>query len=253
MNVENEGDKSITLVDHLAELRTRIWWSMVAVFVGFIACFNFSEFLFDIVRQPIAPYLKATGGLVFTAPTDKFIAHLKVSFLAGTIVTCPVWMYHVWKFVSPGLYDKEKKYAVAFIGFGSLLFMMGTAFVYFAVFPMAFKFLMTFGGSTDTPMITIGEYLSFFVTTTLVFGVAFEMPVILAILGMTGLISAEFLSTYRRYAYVLLATASAVFTPPDALSMILMLAPMLVLYELSVLLVRFLAPKPVTFESTTKG
>lgn len=133
---------------------------------------------------------------------------------------------------------------MSFIGAGTLLFLTGVSFVYFVVYPMAFKFLMTFGGETDAPMITIGEYLSFFITTTLVFGVAFEMPVILAILGMMGLVSGEFLATYRRYAYVLLAAMSAIFTPPDVLSMLFMMAPMILLYELSVLLVKLLAQKP---------
>ena len=100
-----------SLVDHLTELRTRLVWAIVAVFVGFLVCWAFSDLLFDIVRRPIAPYLKSTtGGLVFTAPMDKFLAHIKVAFLGGAIISCPLWMYQVWRFVAPGLYEKEKKY-----------------------------------------------------------------------------------------------------------------------------------------------
>lgn len=241
MNQHNEAVENQSLIDHLTELRKRLVWAIFAIFVGFLACWAFSDILFDIVRGPIAPYLKSsTGGLVFTAPMDKFLAHIKVSFLGGAIVACPFWMYQVWKFVAPGLYAKEKKYAVAFIGFGTILFLAGVSFVYFVVYPMAFKFLMTFGGQTDSPMITIGEYLSFFITTTLVFGVAFEMPVILALMGMMGLVSSDFLANYRRYAYVLLAAMSAIITPPDVLSMLFMMAPMIVLYEMSVILVKIL-------------
>ncbi len=247
------GEPNQTLVEHLSELRIRLMWSILGVFLGFIVCWGFSDFLFDIARGPISPYLKNTaGGLVFTAPMDKFLAHLKVAVLAGTLVSSPFWLYHVWKFVAPGLYEKEKKYAVAFVGFGTGLFMLGMCFVYFIVLPMAFKFLMTFGGSTDTPMITIGEYLSFFVTTTLVFGLAFEMPLILTLLGIMGLVSSSFLSTYRRYSYVILAVASAIFTPPDALSMILMLVPLILLYEMSIFLVKIFEKIPSS-EPITKS
>jgi len=233
-------DDGQTLVEHLSELRTRLIWSLAFVFIGFLASWGFSELLFDIIRGPIQPYLSTdSGGLVFTAPMDKFMAHLKVSFLSGIILTCPLWLSQVWLFVAPGLYASEKKYVVGFISFGTLLFLTGVSFVYFVVYPAAFKFLMGFGGETDVPMITIGEYLSFFTTTTLVFGAAFEMPLILTILGMMGVIDHKFLAEKRRYAIVLLAAMSAMFTPPDVISMILMMLPMILLYESSVLLVRF--------------
>ncbi|MCB0361177.1 MAG: twin-arginine translocase subunit TatC [Bdellovibrionales bacterium] len=240
MTSANE-DANQTLIEHLTELRVRIMWSLLWIFCGFVLCWGFSDVLFDIIRRPIAPYLKdTTGGLVFTAPTDKFIAHIKVSGLFGVILSCPFWIYNLWKFIVPALYEKEKKFAVSFVGFGSCLFLLGVNFVYFIVLPMAFKFLMTFGGTTDSPMITIGEYLSFFIMTTLVFGAAFEMPLVLALLGVLGVITSDFLRNYRRYAYVLLALASALFTPPDALSMVMMLVPMMLLYESSVLLVKMM-------------
>lgn len=243
----HENQPGQTLVDHLTELRTRLIYSAYAILAGFGLCWAFSEKLFDIIRRPIQPYLENShGGLIYTAPMDKFVAHLKVSFLAAVIISSPFWLYQVWKFIAPGLYAKEKKYAAGFIGFGTILFCAGVAFVYFFVFPMAFHFLMTFGGSTDQAMITIEAYLSFFTTTTLVFGLAFEMPLILLILGMMGIINAKFLSDKRRYAIVAMAALSAVITPPDALSMIMMLIPLCLLYELSIWLVRWFAKKEVT-------
>lgn len=234
-------DEGQSLVEHLTELRTRLFRSLVGVAIGFGACWGFSEYLFDFIRQPIAPYLNPNmGGLVFTAPMDKFLAHIKVSFLAGIILTCPFWIYQLWMFIAPGLYAKEKKFGAYFIVSGSVLFLTGVSFVYFVVYPMAFKFLMGFGGQTDQPMITISEYLSFFTTTTIVFGLAFEMPLILAILGMMGVIDHEFLRSKRRYAIVLLAALSAILTPPDVISMVLMMAPMVLLYETSIVLVRLL-------------
>jgi sec-independent protein translocase protein TatC len=242
--MQEHVDDGQTLVEHLTELRTRLIWSIGFILLGFFASWGFSEYIFDIIRGPIQPYLSTdSGGLVFTAPMDKFMAHLKVSFLAGIILTCPLWLTQVWLFVAPGLYAGEKKYVVGFISFGTLLFLTGVSFVYFVVYPAAFQFLMGFGGDTDVPMITIGEYLSFFTTTTLVFGAAFEMPLILTILGMMGVIDHKFLAEKRRYAIVLLAAMSAMFTPPDVISMVLMMLPMILLYESSVILVRIFGAK----------
>lgn len=244
MSVSSDQEQS--LIEHLTELRQRLIKALLFVLLGFFACWGFSEYIFDFIRQPIEPFLKtSSSGLIFTAPMDKFLAHLKVSILAGAILSCPLWIYQLWMFVAPGLYQNEKRWALAFVGFGSILFLTGVSFVYYVVYPMAFDFLMNFGGTTDIPMITISDYISFFITTTLVFGAAFEMPLILTFLGMVGIIDAEFLRSKRRYAIVILAALSAIFTPPDIISMVLMMIPMLLLYELSVILVKLLAPKPV--------
>ncbi|MCC6137495.1 MAG: twin-arginine translocase subunit TatC [Bdellovibrionaceae bacterium] len=233
---------NFTLVDHLAELRTRLVYSLYAIIIFSIAAWMFSEQIFDFVRRPIQPHLPQ-GGLVFTAPTDKFMAHLKVSMLTGIIAACPVWIYHVWRFVEPGLYTKEKKYGIIFMFTGSFLFLSGVCFAYFLVLPTAFEVLLSFGGTTDTAMITISEYLSFFMMTTLVFGGAFEMPLVLVLLGLMGLISSSGLRKARRYAIVVIATVSALFTPPDAISMMLLAVPMCILYEISILVLSFLEPK----------
>ncbi|MCB9027307.1 MAG: twin-arginine translocase subunit TatC [Bdellovibrionaceae bacterium] len=235
-----EGNDS--LMGHLTELRKRLLIIIFIIFIGFIVCWIFSSFIFDVIRAPILPYLPE-GGLIFTAPMDKFLAHIKVSLIASIVVTCPVWIFQVWLFVAPGLYAKEKKMGLGFMFSGTFLFLTGVSFVYFVVYPMAFKFLMSFGGETDKPMITISSYLSFFTTTTLVFGLAFEMPLILTILGMMGLISSNFLIEKRRYAIVILAFLSAVFTPPDVISMLLMMAPMLLLYEISIFMVKIFGQK----------
>lgn len=227
---------NLTVTEHLAELRSRIMKAGYAIIFGMLICYNFSEWLFDIVRYPIAPYLPA-GGLVFTAPADKFIAHLKLSFFGGMIVTCPIWIYQLWSFIAPGLYKKERNYSLGFIFFGSLLFILGVLFAYYGVFPMAFKFLMGYGGSIDKPMITIDQYLSFFVTTSLLFGLAFELPLVIVILGLMGVVSSKFLKEKRRYAIVILAMITAVITPPDPLSMIFMLVPMVLLYEMALWIV----------------
>jgi sec-independent protein translocase protein TatC len=139
--------------------------------------------------------------------------------------------------------------AIYFLLFGSVLFLAGVTFVYKLVYPMAFKYLLSFGGNVDKPMITINEYMDFFVSTTLLFGLAFEMPLIILLLSIIGIIDEEFLKTKRRMAIMLMAVLSAVITPPDALSMLAMLAPLLLLYELSIVLVKYVkknAEKTIT-------
>lgn len=224
------------LVEHLGELRFRLTRSAYALFIGMGVCWGFSDKLFDIVRKPIEPYLP-NGGLIFTAPIDKFMAHIKVAFVAGMFLSAPIWLYQLWKFISPALYKNEKKVALGFVVFGTLQFAMGLLFCYYVVLPMAFNFLMNFGGSVDKPMITIDHYLGFFTQTAIVFGLAFEMPVVISFLGMTGLVTRRFLIEKRRYAVVGIAAVSAVVAPPDALSMILLLVPLWVLYEVSIVVV----------------
>ncbi|MCS6837551.1 MAG: twin-arginine translocase subunit TatC [Bdellovibrionaceae bacterium] len=227
---------NMTLIDHLRDLKKTVVRSLWGIAIGFIICYQYTGPILDVIRAPITPYLP-TGGLVFTGPIDKFFAHLKVAFYGGVILSAPWWLYQIWQFVAPGLYRHEKKATVTFIGVGSFLFATGVAFTYFLVFPMAFKFLMTFGGETDKPMITIDQYLSFFVWTSLSFGAAFELPLILVTLGMLGIVSHEFLKKNRKYAIVILSVITAIITPPDVLSMLLMLVPLWILFDLSVFLV----------------
>lgn len=235
-------EESQTLTDHLTELRTRLIRVAWIFLLGFIACYGFSEQIFDILRKPIAPYLPS-GGLAFTGVIDKFMAHLKVSFMAGIILTCPLWLYQLWLFIAPGLYSKEKKYGIFFILSGMFFFGMGVAFSYFIVFPAAFKFLLNFGGSVDAPMITITEYLNFVVKCFLGFGITFETPVVLTFLGMMGVITPDMLRKNRRWAMLALSLVAATVTPPDAISMLALLIPLGLLYELSIISVRIFSPK----------
>lgn len=238
----SHASASTTLIDHLTELRDRLIRSAFAIIIATGFALYFSEIIFDLVRSPIAAHLPE-GGLVFTNPLDKFMGHIKVSLVSGIILACPIWLYQVWKFVSPGLYAHEKRYSILFVFTGVLLFVVGVSFAYFLVLPAAFKFLFSFGGTTDRPLITISEYLSFFSTMTLVFGCCFELPLILVILGLIGLISAKALREKRRFAIVGMAFVSAILTPPDVLSMLLLLVPLMVLYEISIIVVSIFEKK----------
>lgn len=227
---------NLTLFDHLGELRTRLVYSLWAVLVATFAAFHFADRIFEYVKKPIEPYLPQ-GGLIYTAPIDKFMAYVKLAVVAGVVVACPFWMYQAWKFVAPGLYRKEKGIATGFIVSGTALFLSGVSFAYFVVLPMAFRFLMTFGSAEDKPMIAIDSYLSFVTQITLMFGLVFELPLVLTTLGLLGVVSSTFLKEKRRFAIVGMAAVAAIVTPPDAMSMILMLGPMWLLYELSIFLV----------------
>ncbi|MBC7742703.1 MAG: twin-arginine translocase subunit TatC [Bdellovibrionaceae bacterium] len=231
-----DEEKNMSLVEHLGELRYRVVRAGLGIFVGMCFCWGFSEKLFNLIRKPIEPYLP-DGGLVFTAPIDKFMAHIKISLVGGALLSSPFWLYHFWKFVSPALYKNEKRIAAGFVFFGTLQFALGIAFSYFIVLPMAFKFLMTFGGTIDKPMITIDHYLGFFTQTAIIFGLAFEMPVVISFMGLAGIVSQRFLREKRRYAVMVITATSAIAAPPDALSMVLLMVPLWFLYEISIFVV----------------
>jgi sec-independent protein translocase protein TatC len=237
-------DANMTLVEHLTDLRYRIVKALQGIVVGVVFGLYFAENILTVIRKPILPYLGEHGGLVFTGVMDKFMAHVKVGALAGLILTCPYWLYHVWKFISPGLYKNERKYAAGFIITGTGLFLLGVVFVYFLVFPAAFEYLFAIGGTTDKPMITIDAYLGFFVLMTVLFGLAFELPLVLMILAMMGMFDAAFLKKNRRMAAVALAVIAAVMSPPDAISMVLLWIPLLILYESSIWAIHFLVKRP---------
>lgn len=232
-------DNDMSLVQHIGELRFRVTRAAYGILAGMGACWGFSDQIFNFVRQPIQQYLIG-GGLVFTAPMDKFMAHIKLAFVAGLLLSSPFWLYQLWSFIAPALYKKEKKVAAGFIFFGTLQFVMGLLFSYFVVLPMAFKFLMSFGGDIDKPMITIDHYLGFVTQTAVVFGLCFQMPVVISFLGLLGVVSQRFLREKRRYAVVGISVVAAIAAPPDALSMILLLVPMWILYEVAILIVGFL-------------
>ncbi|MEN0057805.1 MAG: twin-arginine translocase subunit TatC [Bdellovibrio sp.] len=236
MKREELDSKAQSLYEHLAELRKRLINCAYILVIATGICYGFSEKIFDFVRAPIAPYLPG-GGLIYTGPLDKFIAHLKLSFVCGILISCPFWLHQIWLFVAPGLYAKERKYSMGFIVAGTFLFLLGAVFSYYVALPMAFQFLMSFGGDIDKPMISIDQYMGFFTQMCLMFGVAFELPLVIVVLGMMGIVSQEFLRKNRRYAIMTIAVIAAVITPPDLLSMVMMLAPMWILFESAVLIV----------------
>lgn len=242
MSASDAPEPGQTLIDHLTELRTRIVYSGYAVLVTTVICWLLADKILLEIVEPVRRFVP-DGKLIFLHPVDMFMAHLKVAVVCGIIVACPFWLYQAWKFVAPGLHMHERKYAIGFIAAGTGLFLVGVSFAYFLVIPGALEFLLTFGSSIGRALITLSDYLSFFTLMILVFGASFELPLVIVILGLMGIVDQKFLREKRRYAIVILAAIAAFITPPDALSMLMLLVPLWVLYEISILIVGFLVER----------
>jgi sec-independent protein translocase protein TatC len=227
----------MTFIEHLEELRRRLLWSIAAVAVCFIITYNFSKRIFDILMQPIIKSLPKGSTLIFTRPAEGFTTYLKVAFFAALVLALPFILYQAWRFVSPALYKHEKQVAIPFIFFGTIFFLIGASFCYFIAAPPAFKFLLSeYSSEYVRAFPTIGEALSFFMALILGFGIVFEFPIIIFVLAKLGIVNADMLKRKRKIAILINAIAAAVITPTtDAFSMMLMLVPLLVFYELGII------------------
>src|SRR5580698_9480948 len=243
---EKEPMTTMGFLDHLEELRKRIVYSIVAVAVGFGVCWWKVEWLYGFMQKPIVDVLRKHGlpeKLVFLNPTDPFNLYLKVAGLAGLFLTSPFVLYQVWMFISPGLYRNEKRYVVPFMVSTIALFVAGGYFGYKIVYPRALEFLIHFGRQF-TPMITIGEYTSLFLSIILGMGLIFEMPILVFFLALMGILSAGFMWKNFNYAILLIFIVAAIVTPtPDPWSMCVFAAPMLGLYGISIGIAWLVHPK----------
>jgi sec-independent protein translocase protein TatC len=234
----------MSFLEHLEELRTRIFHALIAIGIGMGACWFYHEQLFALIQKPILDVLKHYGieKLVFLTPTEPFNLYLKVSALAGVFVTSPYVLYQVWLFISPGLYRKEKKYAIPFMVSTIFLFVAGGYFGYRIVYPAALDFLIGFG-KQFTPMITIHEYTDLFLTVILGLGLVFEMPVLIFFLALMGVVSAGWMWRNIRYAVLGIFIIAGILTPtPDITNMCIFAAPMLGLYVISIGIAWFVHP-----------
>jgi sec-independent protein translocase protein TatC len=233
-------------LDHLEELRRRLVYSIAAVAVGFFVCWGFRVKIYAIMQKPIMDALKSHGmaeKLVYLNPVDPFNLYLKIAALAGLFVTSPFVLYQVWMFISPGLYRNEKRYVMPFMASTIALFSTGGYFGYRIVYPRALEFLIGFG-SQFTPMITISEYTSLFLSIILGMGLIFEMPILVFFLSLMGIVSAGFMWKNFRYAILLIFIVAAIVTPtPDVLSMCIFAAPMVALYGVSIAIAWVVHPK----------
>jgi len=228
------SEATMPLTAHLEELRSRIIRSLIAVGLGFAVTYNFADALFAILTRPLMEAGESVQ-LIGTGVAEAFFTKLKVSMIAALFVGSPVIFYQIWQFVAPGLYDREKRYARPFVVFATLFFILGAVFCYFVVFPLGYAFFVeqykTIGVA---PAIRISEYLSFTARMLLAFGITFEMPVVTFFLARVGMVTHKTLFAFGRYAVLVIFILAAVLTPPDAASQVLMAAPLLVLYGISI-------------------
>ena len=244
---------------HLVELRKRLGLSVLSIFIAFIIAFIFHEGILEWITAPLNDALaqvaelskKAADGMVTTHQVGgAFFVAIKVSFFAGLIAALPYILYQLWLFISPGLYANEKKMVIPFVAGGSLMFMVGVLFAYYVVTPFGFQFLITFGSFLYTPLINIEDYVGFFTKIMMGFGIAFELPVFAYFLALLGLITDKTLIDFFRYAILIIFVVAALLTPPDVLTQLLMAAPLILLYGLSILIVRAVNPHVKEDEDT---
>jgi sec-independent protein translocase protein TatC len=248
--METNEDHKMSLTEHLIELRNRIFRIIIILLIGFGACYYYKDLVFDIITKPLTRVLPKNGYLIYTGLTEAFFVYMKLAFFASLIITSPFILYQIWKFISPGLLLKEKKYVVPFVLSSTLLFTGGVLFGYFIVLPPAFEFFVSFNNQYLQAMISFGDYLSLFVTFLLGFGLSFELPIFIFFLAKLGIVNAKMLSKQRRYAILIIFIVAAILTPsPDALSQILMAIPLMFLYEISIFVARFAAKKKVNSEN----
>ncbi|MGN6516187.1 MAG: twin-arginine translocase subunit TatC [Rhizomicrobium sp.] len=246
---EAEIEKSkAPLLDHLIELRRRIIWSLIAFVICFGICFAFAKYIYAFLTWPLAEALKGQPNdhLIYTALYETFFTYVKVGMFGGICLAFPFIAAQLWLFIAPGLYRNERRAFYPFLIASPILFIMGGAFVFFVMLPYAIHFFLSYqtpdavGGLGIQLQAKVADYLDFVTTLIFGFGLCFQLPVLLSLLGRVGIVSSAQLRSMRRYAIVGLVALSAVFTPPDPYSMLSLMIPLIGLYEISILCVKLI-------------
>ena len=245
-------DAKMPLLDHLIELRQRLLWSALSIIILFLFFYYFSENIYGFLVQPLADIMAETGRdrrLIFTAMHEAFFTYIKVAFFAAIFVAFPFIAMQIWMFIAPGLYKHEKSAFLPFLIATPILFFMGGALVYYYILPVAWKFFLSFesaGGAGAMPIqleAKVNEYLSLVMRLIFAFGICFELPVVMSLLGKVGLATSKGMKEKRKYAIVMAFVAAAVLTPPDPISQIGLALPTILLYEISIICVRMIEKK----------
>jgi len=240
-----------TFISHLIELRDRLLRAIIAVLVLTIALIPWAKEIYALLAQPLLSALPSGATMIATDVTGTFLVPLKVTLMSGFLIALPYVLYQMWAFVAPGLYQHEKRLAVPVIVSSFAFFLVGMSFAYFVVFPVAFGFFVGYTPPGVQMMTDIDKYLSFVLTMFLAFGLTFETPVVVVVLVRMGVVSLEKLKAARAYVIVGAFVVGAIFTPPDVISQLLLAVPLWLLYEVGLLLARFVSvPKRDTEEET---
>jgi len=246
------SDEKQPFMSHLEELRKRLIVCAITVGVGFVIAYIFSEHLFQLLILPLKEVMPEGGQLIFTNLPEMFFAYLKVAFITGILASAPLIFYQIWLFVAPGLYRKEKKYLIPFVVSSTFLFVGGALFGYFVVFPFGFKFFIGFANEYVKALPSVKQYLSFSIKLLFAFGVVFELPVVIFFLAKIGVVTPKLLRKKRKYAILLTFALAAILTPPDVITQCMMAVPLIVLYEIGIL-VAILARKKKQEDREVEG
>jgi sec-independent protein translocase protein TatC len=247
-----EDDVQLSLRDHLIELRKRLKWALIWLLIGFGATYYWSQQIFHFMMQPIFAALpEGEKALHFASSVEPFFIYLKVGLYAGLFVASPFIFWQIWMFVAPGLYRRERRKVAPFVIAATLFFIGGAAFCYFVVLPPAFQFLIGSAGPDIKPVLMMDQQLGLVMMLMLSFGIVFELPMVLTLLAMMGVVDYKFLGKYRRHAIILNVILAAFVTPTgDPINLALMALPMMFCYELGVLGARIFGKKDETARLT---
>jgi len=242
--MENPAEEKMPFTSHLDELRKRLIRILIAVGIGFVACWYLREWLFQVITAPLVKVLPQNSHMIYTSLPEAFFNYMKISFYASLFLTSPFTLYQLWKFVSPGLYPTEKKYVAPFVISSTILFIGGVLFGYYLALPPAYSFFVEFSSDFLKPMFSLKEYLSLSLKLLLAFGLSFELPVFIFFMAKIGIVNSKTLAKQRRYAILVIFIAAAILTPsPDAVTQIIMAIPLMILYEFSIFIARFAEKK----------
>jgi sec-independent protein translocase protein TatC len=230
----DDGDK-MPFLSHLEELRRRLIACAIAVGIGFVLCYLIRERLFLILVSPLKDILQDGDKLIYTHLLGAFLTYLKTAAIGGVLLAAPYLFYQIWMFIAPGLYQKEKRYVVPFVLCSTLLFVGGALFGYFVVFPLGFRFFLSFANDYIRALPSINEYFSLAIRLLFCFGIAFELPVVIFFLAKIGLVTPELLRKKRKYALLLMFVVGAILTPPDVVSQVMLAMPLIALYEFGII------------------
>jgi sec-independent protein translocase protein TatC len=229
-----DRDEKKPFLSHLEELRKRLIACAIGVGIGFVIAYIFSERLFQLLIAPLHAVMPEGDQLIYTNLPEMFFTYIKVAFIAGIMLAAPLIFYELWMFVAPGLYQKEKKYLIPFVVCSTILFVGGGLFGYFVVFPFGFKFFIGFSNEYVKALPSVKQYFSFSIKLLIAFGAVFELPLIIYFLAKMGVVTPEFLKQKRKYAILMTFTLAAVLTPPDVVTQCMMAGPLIILYEIGI-------------------
>ena len=242
---QSEGTEE-TFISHLVELRDRIIRAGISVIVVFLGLVYWAPDIFKLLARPLMMNLPKDGKLIVTDVTGSFFVPMKVTMMVALVIALPVVLYQIWAFVAPGLYQHEKKLVVPLVGSSYILFLCGMAFAYFVVFPTIFRVMAHYNAPLGAAMNTdIDNYLSFVLTMFIAFGVTFEVPIVVVLLVRMGVLTVKKLRQIRPYVIVGAFVVSAVVTPPDVFSQLILAVPLIVLYEAGIIAARLIVGKQV--------